>query len=116
MTPEARAALQAAITDKWEPLARGEGEDNGPLNCALCKLFYYRFGGCLGIGGEEACPVAKNTKVSACKGTPYEDWNLHYIDLHSGWEAGALTPQCPKCNEIAQEEVDFLRGLLEEGP
>lgn len=95
MTRETLSALKGSIK-KWERIVAGTGEDKGPDNCPLCKLFFHI--GCMG------CPVMDRSKQFHCNGTPYEAWsNLDYVDLYPLEGPG---------NVIAKDEVRFLKSLL----
>jgi len=111
MDAKTREALRKSI-EKWEAIARGEREDGGAEDCALCGLFEVDFeipSLCSG------CPVAERTGKGGCAGTPYEEWAAHHYEKH---RRTAYTlprkPLCEECRRIAQREVDFLRSLLPE--
>jgi len=95
-------ALKKSI-EKWEKIVAEEGEDRGGENCALCELFAEDE--CVG------CPVYAKTGKTDCKGTPYKDWHEHQRDHFYELEE-PLVVRCPKCKEIAQKEVEFLKSLL----
>ena len=102
MTPETLTALQQSI-EKWERIADGTGADEGPRNCALCRIFYWRY-------FCADCPVENKTGVTSCDTTPYEVWTKHHREAHH--IDTALRVQCNHCRELAQAEIDFLRSLL----
>lgn len=89
MDEKTLTALKGSIA-KWEGIVAGTMEDNGPDNCPLCKEFYHL--NCKG------CPVATDTAMSGCEGTPY-----YY------YEEG------DESEDIAKAELDYLRSLLPEG-
>jgi hypothetical protein len=87
-------ALRGSIA-KWQAIVDGTGEDHGPRNCPLCKLFYFD-------GDCDGCPVRENTGVGSCVRTPYTD----YVDSTEG--------SADESN-AAQAELAFLQSLLPEG-
>jgi len=97
---------------KWALIAHGLGEDHGPTNCALCSLYFAavetfnRY--------EESChrcSVKKTTGVKFCAKTPYADWCNHMDECHGKDECEI---RCPECRTLAQAELMFLQGILEE--
>lgn len=105
MMPATHKALKKSIV-KWEKIAAGRACDNGPQDCALCHLFRatnYLFSPrpeCCG------CPVAEFAGKPGCQGTPYAKWIKQCGDAHI-----ANTPALKK---LAQAELNFLKGLLNE--
>lgn len=99
MDKETLAALKGSIK-KWEDIRDGKEADEGPDNCPLCELFFKRR--CAG------CPIADEVEEPTCHGTPYPLFN------HCGNREceGTKMAKCPECIEVAQKEVDFLKGLL----
>lgn len=92
MDAKTLAALDGSIK-KWEAIVAGTGIDAGPMNCPLCRLFFYK--GCFG------CPVSNKTQQDGCSGSPYEE----YYDLRGG--------ECTneELRDAAKKEVDFLKSL-----
>jgi len=114
MDPATLEALKSSIK-KWEAIARGEGQDDGAFNCALCQLFHPDFAPCVDCSmcGCLLCPVGKRTGKSGCRGTPYEEWESHHRRKHPE-TADELTRKvlCDECRRIAQKEMNFLQSLL----
>jgi hypothetical protein len=103
-------ALEKSIK-KWEAIVDGTGCDKGPGNCNLCRLFYLWKNCC------EGCPVKEKTKFKYCERTPYQDFQDHIDgckicqdESTEKWYPGKA-PGCDIGREIAQREVDFLKGL-----
>ena len=99
-------AIKQAIR-KWESIAAGIGVDVGPLNCALCKKYFYN-------DSCNDCPIAKNVGNDGCNCTSYIEWMHHMFDYHNARNESRypLFALCQTCREIAQREVNFLEGLL----
>ena len=101
-------ALQGSIK-KWEQILNEGGKDEGRENCPLCTLFFTK--NCKG------CPVFELADRAFCRATPYEEWEDH----HSSWHhTGPAFPRCihigcQKCKDLAKEEVNFLKSLLNGG-
>ena len=87
---------------KWALIAHGLGVDEGKNNCALCREFSCR-----------DCPVSDVTGYGGCLLTPYEAWLDHHEYDHPRDEF-PLSLQCPTCRELAQWELMYLQGILEE--
>jgi len=105
MDKETLEALKKSI-EKWEKIVMEKGKDLGFLNCALCKLF---------VEDECVdCPVYIKTGRRSCRGTPYENWAHHQANNHFDEFSEAYTVECPKCKELAQKELEFLKSLLPE--
>ena len=96
-------ALKGSI-EKWEKVASGEGEDQGPANCPLCIAF--PASNCAG------CPVAEKACTEGCGGTPYMMWLLHADLDHSQEDVRRVEAGCLVCVHLAQAELDFLKSLL----
>lgn len=95
--------VQRSITEKWEPILRGEHKPMGTVDCACCVKFF--FGRRFSEGTCRRCPIYKYTKHSGCARTPnvafetlIEDYNY---DIHAELTA------------CAQWEIDFLHEVLE---
>ncbi len=93
-------ALEGSIR-KWEGILRGDTEDLLSLNCPLCKKY-------LGQGNCFGCPVQIRTGQRGCISTPYILWNEHQ---HTHYQYKGRYTHCEKCIQLAQQELDFLRGL-----
>lgn len=94
-------ALEGSIS-KWESIVAGTGVDLGPQNCPLCQKYY-----CVDCRG---CPVFEKSGKTHCEGTPYDEWDEHHLAEHLD-DSTKLKSKCDTCKEIAQAEVDFLKGL-----
>jgi len=92
------AALKGSVT-KWERICNNIGCDYGGEDCPLCQEFRC-----------EDCPVAHYTRKMQCKNTPYAEWITHHIECHPGFDRRIY---CSTCQEIAEKELHFLRGLYE---
>lgn len=127
-SPEVRA-LKSSI-DKWIKIYRGEAEDLGPKNCALCKKYIARM--CVG------CPVSDKTGIKYCEGSPYTKFDEGLQRLFKEFDKSdkvafdtltadelvkhKLIPSSkvprsrlavtPKLQKLAAEEALFLIGLL----
>jgi hypothetical protein len=103
-------ALRRSIK-KWSLISVGLGEDLGSDNCELC----YEYGGmCVSMG--RVCPVWEKADISGCRDTPWMDWNEHLeFDHHVYVNAnGDCVVQCGLCRTLANRELMFLQGILEE--
>ena len=107
MSPEIIKALKGSIK-KWERIAAGEGEDGGWHDCDLC-LYSYNQHGFLSCTD---CPVYADTGEWACRGTPQEEWEQHYDDMHPTESKRKV--HCPECKRWAEAEVGYLKSLLPE--
>ena len=97
----ASGALEGSI-QKWRDIRDGEGEDMGSVNCSLCQ----RFAEC------KACPVTDDKDRTGCPDTPYKDWVKHHNrGVATKANPISIHPDCLKCVEIAEEEVEFLKSL-----
>ena len=89
MSKRSEIALDKSI-EHWYRV-RDENEIVLARNCALCLIYLIN-----NIGkGCIRCPVYIKTKVTACDGTPYDDY---YED----------EPE-PERKRLAQNEIDFLQ-------
>lgn len=103
-------ALQGSI-DKWKAIRDDEGEDQGGVNCPLCKKFYRA--SCYADDGKQ-CPVAFRTGRIGCMGTPFETWVKHHDHEHINYNReGSTVCKCHVCRGIANVEVRFLQSLVE---
>ena len=104
-----RTALEKSIV-KWELIVIGEGEDRGCGNCELCHLYTDNF--C------NSCPVMLTTGQDDCSNSPWKPWQQYQAE--NGKEDGPLSRNMKvfdeKSKELAQAELDFLRGILAEAP
>jgi hypothetical protein len=92
------AALKGSVT-KWERICNGIGCDHGGEDCPLCQEI-----------GCRDCPIAQYTGNEQCRNTPYEEWIEHNNECHHGYSRRVY---CSTCQEIAEKELHFLRGLYE---
>lgn len=92
-------ALKKSIK-KWKRIKNGTGADKWSDNCALCK----EYADCCG------CPVKLDTGFGQCIGTPWTGWIMHHSVAH-GNDSSNLKVQCDECKELAQAELDYLKGL-----
>lgn len=99
MTKETLAALEGSIR-KWEAIVKREGTDEAGTNCPLCHLFQ----------DCSRCLIYEDTGYSTCRETPYTEWCSHQEKFHDGCFPYFVT--CSRCAELAQAEVDYLKGLL----
>ena len=95
-------ALEKSIK-KWESIVNGTGIDKGSENCELCKDNAF----C------STCIIFTETKEEVCWNTPYEEWRSHHRAEHDNPDSDSYKVLCKTCKEIAQREIDFLKGLLE---
>lgn len=91
-------ALQGSIA-KWEAIVAGNGVDEGPDNCPLCKLFHPSVAPDDGRQNCDGCPVKAKTGRSYCAGSPYDEYA----------EGGTSRAQ-------AKRELKFLQSLLPQEP
>ena len=103
-------ALDGGIV-KWQGIVDGTGIDRGEADCTLCLK--YPSSSCRG------CPVNAETNRRGCRGSPFQSWVNHHLVEHTSMESQEFTgrrriPGCSKCTEIAQAELDFLKGLRKE--
>jgi hypothetical protein len=103
MNEETKAALLGSIK-KWEDIAAGTGEDQGPKNCSLC-LINSPNTFC------KKCPVRIKVGRAFCLSTPYDLWITHINEKHQRHTGKA---QCRTCRYLAKKEVLFLQSLLSE--
>lgn len=105
-------ALKGSIA-KWEGIVAGTIQDEGILNCPLCKLFH--------LGGCQGCPVAETAGVSYCANTPYRDYvmasgqvDMEELSISTGGSLDNVELENLKVREkeVAQAELDFLKSLL----
>jgi hypothetical protein len=97
-------ALRGSIT-KWENVLKG-GPEKGEENCPLCVIF---------IDDDcDGCPVNDITE-SACSNNAWKKWVWHHNENHVD-EPYHRTKyvECPRCKELAEQELDFLKSLLPE--
>ena len=98
-------ALKKSIK-KWEAIVAGTGIDDGADNCELCKKY---------IGCDcKSCPVCLTVSAKWCHNTPHEQW-CDYTHRHLKndlAQEGKVFGK--KSKRLAQAELDFLKGILEE--
>ena len=85
--------LSIKTIEKWFNIRFLEKVDYMGIDCAFCKEYSF----C------EGCPVGKN-----CSNTPYNDWLNHHSNHLDFLRLKVI---CPRCEEIAQEELMFLIGI-----
>lgn len=95
MNRETLAALKGSIK-KWEAIVKKEEMDDGPHNCPLCALFFWKEDMCVG------CPVMEKTGVDGCGNTPYDEWSRENF-------AEVIDKESLK---LAKAELAFLKRLL----
>ncbi len=121
MKRETLKALEKSIK-KWEAIVAGNGVDRGGDDCELCKLFATVIPLPFPVKVCKGCPVRDETGMDDCKGTPYEKWYRHHRTAHpESFNSSfprvlpfprVLTVECPECERLAREELEFLRSLL----
>ena len=89
---------------KWKGIVRGTGTDNGISNCSLCQKYYDNR--CRG------CPVEKVNNINCCIGSPYNEWDNHFQDVHQELSMPyKRVPYCRECLRLAKAELAFLESL-----
>jgi hypothetical protein len=77
----------------------------GNKSCSLCELYLMNDG----LPACRGCPVSEETKDALCAGSPYEKvlprWRI--------WRDYRTAKSKESFTSAAQQELDFLRGLLE---
>lgn len=96
-------AIEGSIS-KWEKIVTGNGVDDGYENYPLCKLFIT----CNCVG----CPIVKFSGVDECSNSQYFEWIRHQRRVHNEYN-GASIVHCDKCKMLAEQELKFLRLVLE---
>lgn len=104
MNEETKTVLLGSIK-KWKDIEDGTGEDLGPANCSLCKVF--RIG-----EGCDFCPVREKTGQDYCAESPYREWTEHQFSVHDAESLIVMKVYCSTCAELAKEEREFLESLL----
>ena len=98
-------ALKKSIK-KWEDIKNVKGSvDGGCDNCQLCIL--YNDNGC------KACPVALKVVDIGCSSTPYFAWQQHFRTGHNSFNY-YVRKDCDECKKLCNDELDFLKSILEE--
>lgn len=106
MDDKTKVVLNESIKH-WEDIRDGKDIEDGRKNCSLCKVFYANGNYCAN------CPICEEElNRSNCTNTPYVDWIKHFAHDHPLYK-GEHRIICERCQEIAQEEVDFLKSLKE---
>ncbi len=110
MNKATKQALKDSI-EHWERMMRDPdcGDRLYRDECALCNLFWNPAEAC------PRCPIGAHTGLGQCMGTPYgqaRDALGVYLCAKTYGEAN-LAPLRRAWRESAQEEIDFLRSLLE---
>jgi hypothetical protein len=104
MNAKTLKALKGSIS-KWQSIVNGTGEDKGPSNCPLCKLFFLSRS--MNAEGCSGCPVFSKTGLLECNGTPYKKWVLHNAMAPFPFKATN-----DKLRKLANAELEFLKSLL----
>ena len=97
--------------NKWSLISIGVGVDCGGEDCALCQHYEYPC-----VENNEKCPIYKKTGHFSCRYTPHEEWCSHMESEHNIYWKGydQYEVQCGECKTIANRELMFLQGILEE--
>ena len=115
MDAPTREALKQSIK-KWEQIVKGDAQEHGADDCALCQMFIYTY-----RCGE--CPVAQLTGHPACFGSPYRDWYTYgdslgdkydmYVPLYALNELKPILAEAEykKLKGYAKAELKLLKGL-----
>ena len=93
-------ALDGSI-EKWRGIYFNGECDTGANNCPLCQLLDDEV--CRG-----SCPIADNTELSFCKGTPYDDWAGYLGGRHGEPEWKVFDE---RSEELAWNMLKFLMSL-----
>jgi hypothetical protein len=96
-------ALKGSV-EKWQKIVDRSGIDYYADNCPLCTLFNLPGMRC------KDCPVRDKTKLHACGKTPYSEWSNHHRREHPYCSPRKI--QCTTCEQLAREELEFLKSLL----
>jgi hypothetical protein len=102
MNKQTAEALEKSIK-KWEDILNNEDVDLGTKNCALCELFHHY--------NCNHCPVKNKSGMTFCNDTPYEKWEIHHEEMHGDPSFTKRQPNCPICEKLAKDEIDFLKSL-----
>jgi hypothetical protein len=96
---------------KWSLISVGLGVEHGIENCALCQYYEYPC-----ERNHIECPVNSKTGFTLCSNTPHEEWCNHMYNKHNKYwmKCEQSEVQCGECRTIANKELMFLQGLLEE--
>lgn len=104
-------ALEGSVR-KWALIAHGLGVDERAQNCPLCRTF---LDDCFNNDIDAWCPVANKTGFGDCDATPYKYWSKHQRTFHHPYPGyHEYQIECPICRSLAQQELMFLQGILEE--
>ena len=111
MDKETLKALKASVR-KWKRQVKNPFLPTGWDNCPLCKLFHPSSGSSRVIMTKDCygCPVQAKTGTPYCIDTPYDEWDYH----KANWHEFEVDANCAECKEFIAEELEFLKGLLEE--
>jgi len=97
--------VQRSITEKWEPILRGEHESQGADDCSCCQEHYFRYDE-RGMGCS-SCPIRNYTGRTRCAGTPNDSFEI--LKERCRYDIHAELTAC------AQWEIDFLHEVLNNG-
>jgi hypothetical protein len=112
MDYKTRRALHESI-GKWYKIVHEGAPDRGGRDCALCLMFTRNADrDCC-----EGCPVAAETGLRRCAGTPYKDWTEHHnLRHHYKSKPAQRKVECKICYTLAFKELNFLSSLSVEDP
>ena len=117
-----RTLILRCIFEKWNPVAMGCKEEQGPKDCALCQVYNNRNDCALcqvynDRNDCKGCPIAEQTGYPLCKGSPYDDYN----NFLGGYKQDIISARDAMAYEIeylisllAQEDQDNLEILYKE--
>lgn len=107
LSKEQTDALKKSVK-KWELIVDGKASDKGEDNCECCNLYAKDY-------GCPSCPVAIEADRDGCDGTPWILWNDYQQESDRHWWSGGGTKVFDDhSKQLAQAELDFLKGILEE--
>lgn len=110
LSKEQTDALKKSIK-KWELIVDEGSEDLGPADCECC-IIYNSINTRLETREDccKSCPVFLKTRERFCAGTPFEKWE----DYQEENDMGEWKVFDDYSKQLAQAELDFLKGILEE--
>ena len=91
-----------AAINHWIDI-RDNDEISTSFNCTLCDKYLWN-----AIESCTECPIYDKTKISSCRNTPYEKLVDHIHEVH---DTGTIKNHCETCEQIIDEEINFLRSL-----
>ena len=99
--------LKGAIKHWYDIANFGAEDEDGGVSCPLCVMY------AIDNSNEcNSCPVYLATGHKQCRFTPFSDWTTH---LRWGcYDHGRRrVVRCKTCQELANEEFEFLKSILE---